>query len=76
MHATLRMGLLIKEFARRVDTSLKISIGDPLGRDEMTNYLHASGKLMDFLRQKTYELSKERVDANSYVYEFKERYRA
>ena len=76
MHATLRMGLLIKEFARRVDTSLKISIGDPLGRDEMTNYLHEPSKLMDFLRQKTYELSKEPVDANSYGYEFEERYRA
>lgn len=76
MHATLRMGLLIKESGRRVDASLKISIGDLLCQDKMTPYLHNPRKLMDFLRQKTYLLCAEPLDAFGYDCEFEERHRA
>ena len=39
-------------------------------------YLHDLRKLMDFLRQKTYQIGPELLDACSYVYELDERHRA
>lgn len=70
MHQTLRVGLLIKEFGRRVDTPVKVSLGKPLGRDVLDPLAKDPKSLMEFLRHKTYELSPEPVDSRSVGYEW------
>lgn len=76
LHYTLRMGLLIKEFRKRVDTPVEVSIGSPMGRD-MLDPLSADAKgMMDFLRKATYELSPSPVLPCEVGFEFEERYRA
>ena len=62
LHYTLRMGLLIKEFGTRVDTSVRVVIGDPVGRAELEAHKGDTKSLMAFLRHKTYELSPRPVD--------------
>ncbi|TMV08804.1 acyltransferase [Ruegeria sediminis] len=76
LHSTLRMGLLIKEFKNRVDTSVKIVVGEPLGRDILDPMARDTRKMMDFLRKATYELSPEPLKSYDYGYEFEKRHRA
>ncbi len=76
MHQTLRMGLLIKEFKKRVDTPVRIVIGDPVGRDVLDPMAGDAKTLMDFLRKATYELSPTPFSADERGYEFEERHRA
>jgi putative hemolysin len=76
MHSTLRMGLLIKEFKKRVDTPVRIAIGKPLGRDVLDPMAKDSKAMMDFLRKATYELSPTPLKSYDYGYEFEERHRA
>jgi putative hemolysin len=76
LHSTLRMGLLIKEFRKRVDTPVRVAIGAPITRD-ILNPLSKDGKaMMDFLRKATYELSQEPDRACELGFEFEERHRA
>lgn len=70
LHYTLRMGLLLKEFGKRVDTSVGVVVGDPIGRDEMDMYKGDTKSLMAFLRRKTYELSPRPIDPASVGFEF------
>jgi len=70
LHYTLRMGLLIKEFGKRVDTSVGVVVGDPIGRAEMDAYKGDTKSLMAFLRRKTYELSPRPIDPASVGFEF------
>ena len=70
MHVTLRMGLLIKEFGKRVDTSVGAVVGEPIGRDELNRYKGDTKSLMAFLRRKTYELSPRPIDPASVGFEF------
>lgn len=70
MHQTLRMGLLIKEFGRRVDSPVRISVGRPLNRDVLDPLAKDAKSLMEFLRHKTYELSPEPVDSRSVGFEW------
>ncbi|MEO3414844.1 lysophospholipid acyltransferase family protein [Roseovarius sp. CAU 1744] len=70
MHQTLRMGLLIKEFGRRVDSPVRISVGRPLNRDVLDPLAKNAKSLMEFLRHKTYELSPEPVDSRSVGFEW------
>lgn len=56
LHYTLRMGLLLKEFGKRVDSAVKIAIGDPIGRDILDPLAKDRPAMMDFLREATYEL--------------------
>jgi putative hemolysin len=70
LHYTLRMGLLIKEFGKRVDTSVGVVVGDPIGRDELDQYKGDTKSLMAFLRRKTYELSPRPIDPASVGFEF------
>jgi putative hemolysin len=51
------MGLMIREFRRRVDDKVSVAIGKPIPTTEINQYLNNSPKLMNLLRQKTYELS-------------------
>lgn len=70
LHYTLRMGLLIKEFGKRVDKSCKIVIGDPIGRDLLDPFRTDAKALMAFLRHKTYELSGGEVDPDELGFEY------
>ncbi|WP_170427810.1 lysophospholipid acyltransferase family protein [Ruegeria arenilitoris] len=76
LHNTLRMGLLIKEFKKRVDTPVKVVIGDPIGRAVLDPLAKDTRKMMDFLRKATYELSPTPLKSYDYGYEFEERHRA
>ena len=70
LHYTLRMGLLIKEFSKRVDTSVRVVVGEPIGRDALDARAKESKSLMAFLRQKTYELSPRPINPNDLGFEF------
>jgi putative hemolysin len=76
LHNTLRMGLLIKEFKKRVDTPVKVVIGEPIARDVLDPLAKDTRKMMDFLRKATYELSPTPLESYDYGYEFEERHRA
>ncbi|SHI87718.1 Putative hemolysin [Shimia gijangensis] len=75
LHSTLRLGLLIKEFGKRVDTPVRVSIGKPIGQAELQVFSADSKGLMDFLRQRTYELSPKPVPVDGYGFEFEEKHR-
>lgn len=70
LHYTLRMGLLIKEFTRRVDSPVRVAIGAPIGRDLLDRHAGDNKSLMEFLRRKTYELSPTPLDASARGFEF------
>ncbi|SHL72759.1 Putative hemolysin [Roseovarius litoreus] len=70
LHYTLRMGLLIKEFRKRVDTSVRVVVGDPIDRDALQARKGDTKSLMAFLRHKTYELSPGPVDPTMTGFEF------
>ncbi|MGY3437087.1 MULTISPECIES: lysophospholipid acyltransferase family protein [unclassified Marinovum] len=75
LHSTLRMGLLIQEFRRRVNTPVRVSIGTPIDPQELTARSKDSRAMMDFLRKATYELSPTPLKSYDYGYEFEERHR-
>lgn len=76
MHYTLRMGLLIKEFKKRVDAPVEVIIGKPLGRDQLDPLAKDSKAMMDFLRRSTYELTPNVANPNALGFEFEEHHRA
>lgn len=76
LNYTLRMGLLIKEFRRRVDTPVKVVIGEPIGRDILDPLSRDAKQMMDFLRKATYELSPIPLDPFQRGFEFEDRHRA
>lgn len=76
LHFTLRMGLLIKEFKKRVDTPVRVVVGDPIGRDQLDPLAKDSKAMMEFLRKATYGLSPTPIDPLDRGFEFEERYRA
>tara|TARA_R110000868_G_scaffold18172_15_gene79002 strand:+ start:28698 stop:29594 length:897 start_codon:yes stop_codon:yes gene_type:complete len=75
MHNTLRLGLLIKEFRKRVDTPVRVVVGEPLGRDVLDPLARDSKQMMDFLRKATYDLNPNPVKYFDLGYEFEERHR-
>lgn len=76
LHSTLRMGLLIKEFRKRVDTPVRVAIGDPIGPDTLNPMAGDAKAMMDFLRKATYELSPTPPGMSELGFEFEERHRA
>ena len=76
LHYTLRMGLLIKEFKKRVDTPVRVAIGDPIPRSEIDARAKDARALMDFLRKSTYELSPTPLPTYDYGFEFEEKHKA
>ncbi|MCB4454062.1 lysophospholipid acyltransferase family protein [Leisingera sp. McT4-56] len=76
LHATLRMGLLIQEFRKRVDTPVRVVIGEPIGRDVLAPLAKDTKAMMDFLRKATYELSPVPLKSYGYGFEFEEKHRA
>ncbi|MEP4195811.1 MAG: lysophospholipid acyltransferase family protein [Aliishimia sp.] len=76
MHNTLRLGLLIKEFKKRVDTPVKVMIGEPIGRDTLAPYAKDGKAMMEFLRKATYELAPDDVPNPAALgYEFEDKHR-
>ena len=76
LHYTLRMGLLIKEFKKRVDSPVSVTIGKPLERDVLDPLARDAKGMMEFLRKATYELSPEPHLSNEVGFEFEENHRA
>lgn len=76
LHYTLRMGLLIKEFRKRVDTPVRVVIGQPIAQAELQARAKDSKAMMDFLRNATYELSPTPLKSYGYGFEFEEKHRA
>ncbi|MBV1896645.1 MAG: lysophospholipid acyltransferase family protein [Rhodobacteraceae bacterium] len=76
LHPTLRLGLLIREFRKRVDCPVQVVIGKPLGRDILDPLAKQPKAMMDFLRKSTYELSPTPLKSYDYGYEFEDRHRA
>ena len=72
LHYTLRMGLLINEFGKRVDTSVRVVIGEPIARDQIEARARDAKSLMAFLREKTYELSPRPLNPKDLGFEFEE----
>ncbi|MGK7652700.1 lysophospholipid acyltransferase family protein [Roseovarius sp. B08] len=70
LHTTLRMGLLIKEFTKRVDTSVQVVVGQPIPQDELRARAGDTKSLMAFLRHKTYELSTRPVNPDEIGFEY------
>ena len=75
VHPTLRLGLLIREFRKRVDTPVRVVIGQPISRDILDPMAKQPKAMMDFLRKATYELSPTPLESYDYGYEFDERRR-
>lgn len=75
LHYTLRMGFLIREFRKRVNTPVRIVVGQPIERAELQSRAKDTKRLMDFLRRETYALSPTPLDTTSYGFEFEEKYR-
>lgn len=75
LHYTLRMGLLIKEFAKRVDTPVRVAIGAPIPADQIAARAGDSKAMMDFLRKATYDLSPSPFASYDYGFEFEDRWK-
>jgi len=75
LHSTLRLGLLIKEFAKRIDAPVRVVIGQPIPREEIAERASDTKALMDFLRQRTYALSTTPLKSFDYGFEFEEKHR-
>lgn len=76
LHYTLRMGLLIKEFKKRVDTPVRVSVGAPIPRAELDRRATDTRELMDFLRKATYELSPSPLKSYDYGFEFEDKHKS
>ncbi|MBO9401669.1 lysophospholipid acyltransferase family protein [Shimia sp. R9_3] len=76
LHYTLRMGFLIREFKKRVDTPVRVVIGKPIDRNAINSRAKDTKALMDFLRDSTYSLSPKPIANFGYGFEFEEKYRA
>jgi putative hemolysin len=74
LHVTLRMGLLIQEFRKRIDTPVRIAIGEPVPRSEIDARTRNPREMMDFLRETTYALSPVPLQSSQYGFEFIERH--
>lgn len=75
LHYTLRVGLLIKEFGRRVNKPVELVIGKPIPHEKLAPFGSDSRAMMDFLRKETYALSPVPVRDLGYGFEFEDRYK-
>ncbi|MDG1736915.1 MAG: lysophospholipid acyltransferase family protein [Paracoccaceae bacterium] len=75
LHNTLRLGLFIKEFKKRVDAPVKIVVGTPIAREELQKRSHDAREMMAFLRKSTYRLSPKPLKNLENGYEFENRYK-
>lgn len=75
LHMTLRIGLLIQQFRKRVDMPVGLSIGRPLPRAVLDPLATDAKGMMDFLRKATYELAPEPLKSFDAGYDFDNRQR-
>ena len=75
MHSTLRLGLLIKEFKKRVDTPVRVVIGDPIGRAQLDPLAGSPKQMMDFLRKATYDLNPSPTKSFDLGFDFEQKRR-
>ncbi len=75
LHNTLRLGLFIKEFKKRVDTPVRIVVGKPIAQEELQKRSGDAREMMDFLRKSTYRLSPKPLKNLENGYEFENRYK-
>jgi putative hemolysin len=73
LHTTLRMGLMIQEFRKRVDTPVRVAIGEPILRAEIDARAGDTRAMMDYLRETTYALSPTPLSPD-YGFEFEEKH--
>ncbi|SLN42247.1 Acyltransferase [Roseivivax jejudonensis] len=76
LHYTLRMGLLIREFGRRVDKPVRLVIGRPIPPEEIGPRARDARELMEFLRVSTYGLSPTPLASLDTGFEFEVKKRA
>jgi putative hemolysin len=76
VHYSLRLGLLINEFKRRVDAPVRMVIGAPIPADEIAALKGDPNALMDHLRSATYALSPDKLPSYDLGYEFEAKYKA
>lgn len=75
VHQSLRLGLLLKEFRKRVDEPVSVRIGAPIDPAEIAALHHNPAGLMRFLRDHTYGLSSGGKRPYDLGYEFEARYK-
>jgi putative hemolysin len=75
VHTTLRMGLLIKEFRARVNSPVRVVVGESIPRSDLAAFTSDPRAMMAFLREKTYGLSPTPLDPNMRGFEFEDQYR-
>ena len=75
LHANLRLGLLIREFRKRLNKPVRIVVGEPITAATMAAYQKDPKACMDFLRKATYDLSPSPVDTNSLGHEFEAKHK-
>lgn len=76
VHYSLRLGLLINEFKRRIDEPVRVVIGAPVPAGEIDALRSDPSALMDHLRRLTYGLSPEPISPYDLGYEFEAKYKA
>jgi putative hemolysin len=75
LHSTLRMGMLIKEFRSRINSPVKVVIGEPIPRADLEPYAKDTRAMMDFLREATYGLSPDPLNPSEIGFEFEDKHR-
>ena len=78
LNYNLRMALLMKEFKNRIDRPIKISVGRPIGYQELKNFSDNPKQMMKILREKTYAMGTTKDNGRDLPigYEFEERYKS
>lgn len=76
MHYTLRLGLLLKEFRNRLDTPVRMVIGDPIAPAALAPFRSDPTALMETLRAATYRLSPQPLPSYDHGYEFEAKYKS
>jgi putative hemolysin len=76
IHYSLRLGLLINEFKRRVDEPVRVVIGAPVPPSEIDALRSDPNAMMDHLRARTYGLSPDPISPYDLGYEFEAKYKA
>lgn len=76
IHYSLRLGLLINEFKRRLDEPVRMVIGAPIARDVLDDLKTDPTHMMEALRRHTYALSPDKNPSYDLGYEFEEKYKA
>ena len=75
LHANLRMGLLISEFKKRVDTPVRVVVGQPIPQADLQKHAKDLREMMEFLRKATYDLSPKPLKSTEIGFEFEARYK-